>query len=267
VIHWFDDNFIDPYREAYEWISGANDHQELVWRYVQFVFTRATPAGTQEDVAVFGLNLLNMTSGQIDSSWDTTDYTEAETDFTEWLGTLNSYFSNTITLKELRWYVRQFNPDLPLGSSTNTLDPATGKPYARFAQSGTVARVHPVNTVGGATAFPVPYQVAMSVTFKTAQAKHWGRIYLPGVTQGWLDTTDGRFGGGVIVPIANATAELADDLAKRQLHLVIPTTQAGGKFHVALQTVTQIQVDDIPDVIRSRRPKQTKIRQAGVPLP
>jgi len=270
LVHWAEDTFVDPFTEFYDWISATVTKEDTEWRRAVFVFTRATPTGTVEDTAQVTLNITNITGGDLDTTWTTTDYTDCEAAFLEFWTALNTITHVSHTLKEVRWYIAKFNSALPIGLSATSIDPATGKPYARFENTGPPARVHPMNLPGGSAATPIPFQSAMSVTWKTAVPKHWGRIYLPGLQGGVMDTAvagAGRFVSTAVAATSNFAAELVDDLAQKQFQLVVPTTQVDGKFHVALQTVVSVQVDDIPDVIRRRRPKQAKQRAIGVPLP
>jgi energy-coupling factor transporter ATP-binding protein EcfA2 len=66
---------------------------------------------------------------------------------------------------------------------------------------------------------------------------------------------------------ANQMAELIDDLHQKGFQIVVPTTQVQNVIHYALSTVSQVVVDDIPDVQRRRRPKQAALRSVGAPLP
>lgn len=238
--------------------------EDANWRYVVVTFSRQTPVGTVEDKAQIGLNIVNITNGDIDTSWDDGDFTAVNTALGTFLNAWQASASNTHTADEIRYYVRGFNPDLPIGQPVTTPDPATGKPYQRFVHSGTVERVYPVTKIGASSAAVEAYQVAMSITWRTAQRRHWGRIYLPGVSIG-ATSQFGRFNSATITTIANAAAELVDALGDAGFQLFVPTTQVGGKFHVAGQTITEAVVDDIPDVVRRRRPKQPSIKQVGVP--
>src|SRR3954454_23148267 len=239
------DHFYD-----YKGTTAAPAHLE--WRYVTLRWTRATPVGTTEAVAQIGFHIANITAGDLDATWTTQDYVDCETALTEWLSALNPKISSTHTMVDYRWYVKKFaEPMLP---------------NQRFSQSGPPARITVHAQPGGATGSPLPYQVAMSVTFKTAAPRHWGRVYIPGLTPNDVDT-NGRWGPVTISLVANQTAELVDDLAAKGFQLAVPMTQHDGSLVGALNTVTGIQVDDIPDVIRRRRLSTAKIRTQGVPLP
>jgi hypothetical protein len=266
LVHWLNQNLIDPYRYLYTWIAGATDVVDMQWRYVTLRFQRATPVGTVEDYAQFGFHIINITNGDIDKSWTAQDYTDCEAALNEWFAALATYFASSHTLVDYRWYVKQFAANTPWGQPASALDPATGKPYARFAKSGAPERVTPKGLAGGSSAAALPYQSAMSITLKTPAPRHWGRVYLPAPTIAELDSYS-RWGSAISSVIANQTAELVDDLAAKQFQLIVPTTQIGSVLSPNIEQVSEIVVDDVPDVIRRRRPKQAHLRTVGVPLP
>jgi hypothetical protein len=113
----------------------------------------------------------------------------------------------------------------------------------------------------------MPFQVALSVTERTSIPKHWGRFYLPGFQAQAMETATGtgRWGSTTQATVANATATLYEDLASSGLVPVVVQVQRDKVYAPALNTVTEIVVDDIPDVIRRRRPKQVISRAIGVP--
>lgn len=100
---------------------------------------------------------------------------------------------------------------------------------------------------GSSGAQPLPPQIACAVTFKTAKRKNWGRFYLPSLTVTAL-ASDGGFDTGFLGGAADAGAALtARDDGKTSAFTVWSPTE---RTHHDPQSV---QVDDIPDVIRSRR--------------
>lgn len=266
LVNFIEDTLINPYRHLYTWVAGATAVTDMQWRYVVLRFSRNTPAGTAEDYAQFGFNVVNITGGDIDKTWTDQDYTDVQAAITEFWTYLQTHMSTAFTLVDIRYYLRQFNPKLPLGQPVTAIDPATNKPYKRFAQQGPPAKVFIGNAAGAAVATVLPYQHALSVTFKTPAPRHWGRIYIPGLTVSDMATL-GRFSTVIVTGIANQAAELVDDLAAKGFQLVVPTTQVSSVFSLNLQMVTAIQVDDIPDVIRRRRAKMAAIRTQGAPLP
>jgi len=218
------------------YLSQLEDHDEqaIEWRRLQLVFTRATPTGSTEDVAVCTFDLANFTAGENDPSWTVGDYQAAEALFGTWWTACKAKVVTGVSLKEYRWYRAQFGEQF---------------------QSGPPERVTAVNVAGtAASTGTMPFQVAMSVTEKTPFPMHWGRFYLPGISDTVLDTY-GRWTYGEFATIGNATATLYDGLYDAQLVPVVPSA-----ILQSLLGVRSIQIDDVPDVIRSRRARTTLVR-------
>lgn len=220
---------------------------DLEWRKVQLVFTRATPTGTTEDVAVCSLNLLNFTDAAIDSSWTTADYVAAEARLNTFWTSVKTEFPDELVLSQYRWYRMRF------------ADPMTD--LKRFADSGPAVRITTSGVAGTSTAESLPYQVAVSVTLKTADRKHWGRIYLPAPSRTAISgSAYGRLDSTRVGNIATPAGVLLNGLWDDQLPLIVPTTQVNKNLVQGWMAVGAIQVDDILDVIRRRRPRTPAIR-------
>lgn len=235
---------------TYETESSAPE--DVAWDYVVLRWSRATPGGTAEDYAQIGFNIVNITGGDLDASWTTGDYTAVETALNEWWTTVKASIDDSHTLVDYRHYQRSF------------ANPMTAD--KRFAEMGPPRRITTVGTAGTNVQTELPYQVAMSVTLKTPLPRHWGRVYLPGMASNKLGT-NGRWASTPMSAIANATAELMDDLNGGGYFIVVPVTQISSVLTPALLNVTDIVVDDIPDVIRRRRPRQAAARTVGAPTP
>lgn len=223
--------------------GAALDEAELAWMRLHCVITRSTPTGTSEDKAVCTFDLVNITGGAVDTTWTSGDFTACETLLDTFWTTVMGQSTANHTLDEYRWYLRRFNPL------------TTTKPYQ---DSGPPVRITDKNIVGSSTSY-TPYQVAMSVTEKTAWPHHWGRVYLPGVASNNV-LTNGRFGSTPITTFANAFQTLYAGLQTAEFFPVVPVTQVNKQPVRGLLGVSSIQIDDIPDVVRSRRPKQPAIR-------
>lgn len=251
----------------YDVIASSDENPPTEWRYLQWRFQRATPVGTEEDVAVFTMNIVNVTGGQNDPTWTAGDYTACEAAMAELWNTLRNFINTSHTLTRVDWYARSFNPAIPLGQDVRT-NPGPGvKQPNRFNRAGPPVHITQYNQAGLGAATAEIYQAAMSVTLRTATRPHWGRIYLPGITSSEIGGTQGRFDTAPITAVANAFAEFQDDLAGQGFHLVVPVTQQQQLYAQGLNWVTEIAVDDIPDVIRRRRPKQVKTRVVGAATP
>jgi hypothetical protein len=101
----------------------------------------------------------------------------------------------------------------------------------------------------------MPPQVALSVTERTPVRKRWGRFYLP-----YIDSTvisgAGTIGGSTCTAVADAVETCYAACFTAELVPVVwsPTVKRA-------YGVTSIQVDNIFDVIRSRRYVTPTIRE------
>lgn len=106
---------------------------------------------------------------------------------------------------------------------------------------------YPLSVGGSAVGGALPPQIAVSVTLKTAVRKNWGRWYLPSIAtsritnKGRLDQTYGQL-------VADQTLDLAARAPDSTTVLTVwsPTERTR-------HDPQTVQVDDIMDVIRSRR--------------
>lgn len=218
-------------------------------RKLHAIWTRSPVSAPAQDVMVTTHHFLNITSGAPDNTWITSDYTQVESAFTTMWGSLKPSWPDTTRLLEYRWY-------------------ADGPAFKPFGDdSSPLLRATSVNTAGSGTATPLPPQIAVSVTEVTAarystiaregrpsQLRHrWGRFYLPAPTVGVVGSATGaqagRLGAATQTIIADA-AQVFYNACRAGSNLVpimySPTT--GNAW-----SVDEIHVDDIFDVVRSRR--------------
>jgi hypothetical protein len=193
-----------------------------------------------------GIDIANITGGTIDGTWTTTDYTTCETALDTCLTALKPHFLPTLQVSEYRWYKRRFNP------MTET------KP---FQDSGPPERVTPKAILGTSSAF-LPRQVACTITERTAWPKHWGRGYFP-FGNGAALTTSGRIGTTVVDAIEGAFQTAYATMQAAEFFPVVPVTQVNKDPVRGLLQVTQLQVDDVPDVVRRRRLRNPSYRKIG----
>lgn len=229
--------------------------EPLAWVRVINKYTRATPTGTSEDAAQWKLDLLNLTGGSVDTSWTSGDFAAVATAFDAFETAWKANRMSSHTLVEYRGYPMRFNPSDP-GPD------ADGKGARPFADTGPPVWLASRTSPGTASSNAMPYQVACTITMRTAWPKHWGRIYLPGpnIPLG----TGSRWAPAQMQSLANAFFDLQDDLAAAGFLVVIPVGQlTKAPFH-ALLGVNEVVVDDIPDVVRRRRPKRAAARAVGV---
>lgn len=232
--------------------TGNEDGGSPVWMKWTCVFTRVTPAGTAEDKAQVSFHLLNITGGAIDSTWTAGDFAAVKAIFETWGTAVQPVYPSSHTLTEYRAYRMEFDP----------LDPGPaarkGSGVSQFKESGPPQYVSATSKIGSGSL--VAYQQAMSVTFRTAFPRHWGRIYMPG---GGGTDANGRFLVANRNAAANGTFALISSLADAGFLAVVPMGQLNKQAFHALLGVTQVVVDDIPDVIRRRRAKQVAVRSIG----
>lgn len=177
------------------------------------------------------VHFLNLTDSEPDSTWDGTDYGTVETAFSQlWTDIKDNYFS-WLHLDQFRWY-RDGPAFHPTPSEGNPADRVTEVDVAGSLTTGTTN---------------LPPQVAISVTERTAIRKRWGRFYLPAprVSQ---TTIEGRLQAAFVDEIADACEAAFNTCRAADLIPVVfsPTTENA-------YSVDELQVDDLFDVIRSRR--------------
>lgn len=212
-------------------------------RKMTAVYTRAEAGVPPQDDAMTTHHFLNITGGVPDATWTDTDYAAVETAFTTFWTAITDRFTNIVTLSELNW--RADGPAFkPFGSSLQPTLRATARSVA-----------------GAATGSACPPQVAISVTERTdarftvtdvegvgTQSRNrWGRFYLPQPAVSAL-VTDGRIANAAATDIADSAETFYEACVTAGLIPVMYSPTTGHAW-----SVTQLAVDDLADVIRSRR--------------
>jgi hypothetical protein len=192
-----------------------------------------TAVRASEDDAEMHFDFLNYTGGTPDDSWTSGDYTTVEAYLATWWASVKPYVMTNVSLREIRWY--------RAGPGIVAPNPAE--------------RVHAVGVAGTSASQKLPQQVACSITLRTAVRRSWGRTYLPALTTTFL-ASDGSFTSSAIDAVANATGTLATSAAGGDFPLVVVSKHLSALLHVE-----QIEVDDVPDIIRRRRFDGTTYRK------
>jgi len=218
---------------------------ETEWRRFVLEFSRATPAGTSEDLAQIGFDVVNFTGDAFDFTWTPTDHNDVSQLLVAWWTSVKPVISNEFTLATIKAYRRRFR------------DPITSA--ERFEDTGPATYIDTVGVAGTSATNALPYQTAMSITFKTGIPKSWGRVYLPGLSEDAI-TAKGRWDAADITTVATASGVLLNALHDAKFPLVVASTQQDSVLGGSLLNVYAIQIDDIPDVQRRRRPKSAAIR-------
>jgi hypothetical protein len=214
-------------------------------------WSRTPSVGVVQDDDICTFHFLNLTAGAPDATWIAADYAQVETAFDAfWTAILPNFMPET----KLTQYV--WRADGPAFKPFGTSLAPTLRATARSAAGS-----------NGSTAGPLPPQIAMSVT-EVTDAKYtafgvgvpgdaegtgrtqirnrWGRFYLPALASGTLN--DGRFASSVAAAIATATQTFYNACVAAGNIPVMYSPTTGHAW-----SVTEVHVDDIVDVVRSRR--------------
>jgi hypothetical protein len=207
-------------------------------RKVSLVFDRPAEANlSTRDTIITSFALFKISATSPDPSWDSGDYSDAETIIETWWGATKGFYSSDLTFEEIRWYNEgpEVTPPNPVVRTTSVGVAATSSDAA------------------------LPPQVSTTVTLMTPLRKYWGRMYLPAPRTGALNasgTSRGRWDTGFVDDWCDDTKDMFNDLGAIGL---IPAvySRAGNAF----MAVTGVEVDDVPDIQRRRRFATTGYRK------
>lgn len=233
---------VDWAKAAFQYIEDLTTDME--WRRVMCIWQDVSGSNAPQDNAVTTFDIANYTGGQLDSSWTTTDYDNCESALDQFFGGYAGYCPSRLTFKGYRWYRRKFTP-VP---TAPIIPPDKDVP---FEDAGVPARITTRNVVGLGTS-PTSSQTAMTFTKRTPWAKHWGRNYLP-ITGGVTMSTNGRFTSACQDQVATLLHALVTALTAADFQLQVAATSFDKQPIRTLLNVTQLSIDDVPDVVRRRR--------------
>jgi hypothetical protein len=220
-------------------LHASDESAPSQWRRAQLVFENILDPDPKTN-AITSIDIVNITQGTVDSTWTDADYTTVQNA----VGSLGSDWTTRMQqswrFKEVRYYVMSFNP--------LTLD----KP---FAKSGAPERIYPTGIAGTAIGTQAP-QVAMTSTEITAYPRHWGRNYWPYIGASLVDST-GHIPNSMVDSWCLSVHDRYQALMTAEFFPVVPVTRIENANARALLTLDRVQVDNVPDVIRRRRPITT----------
>lgn len=222
---------------ASQFTDDLNATATPAWgQYLQNVFEMQDGAGSfsTRERGMFGIHWINTTSGSLDTSWITADYTAVESAVQTFFTAIAGYVSTSCRLVEHRWY--------PFGPGVTAPNPPS-----RVATIATPI----VGTGSGQWV----HQQASTVTLRTSLRKHWGRMYLP-ITAGPV-TTGGQYTTAFCDAVGNAARTMLTGPGTSQG--VVPVVWSRSKQRA--YGITDIEVDSVPDIIRRRRPRSTNYRK------
>lgn len=227
--------------------TGTFELRKLQWR-----LSRA-PAGRVEDVDVCSFHFIKATGGTPGTYNDTTDLGAVETALTQFGNTWAPHLVPFTHSDQYRWY-----KDGPAYYELN----GAGSAYIPKGDNPAI-RVTEVDIAGTSSITAVlPPQCAISVTEKTSRRKSWGRFYLPLQSVADVDGT-GLFIGTARTALMTAVVTFYNSCRAASMVPVVFSIQkpardsaSGGTLapqNAIAYEIASIQIDDIVDIIRSRR--------------
>jgi hypothetical protein len=233
--------------KQYEWglemkgtETGSLDTNPDEWRRVRLRWDD-TMSNDPADSQVMTFDVVNYTNGALDSSWTDADHQAVDAAFRNFVFAGIAHTPGRLTCKDISQYRMAFN-----GYSNE-------KPFAPSGPPVWSSNPAATGTGNGQTA----PQGCSTITELTPLRKHWGRSYVPSLSTEAYDVA-GRITNATIVALAASYNDLVTALHASDFFTVVPTTQSEKAPLRALQQVTGCKVDDVPDVIRRRRPKSVK---------
>jgi hypothetical protein len=216
-------------------------------RKVHLIFSAQDQVVGEDDSRVTTLHLAKVSGGNVVDTWDGADFTAMMAAVDAWWASAKTLYPTTVTLDRVKVY--KSGPDI-----------APPQPPVYDVDR---------NISGTGTGGMMPPQVAISVTEIAGTKLHWGRLYMPAPRLA-IATTYGRFDSTAAGTLADAFDTLYEALKTAGLHPVVyraplpARTKANGASLPARDgsawDVEKIQIDDVFDVIRSRRWKYPLLR-------
>jgi len=232
--------------------GGEGAPEPTEWRRIQVRVSDTISAAVADD-QVYTLDFVNYTNGSPDSSWTDPDHTQLANIVGNFIAAVALNTITRMVATEMRFYRMAFNPY------------SNPKP---FAESGPPVHIHALSNAGANATEQIP-QATSTITEETPSRRHWGRLYIPTIHGGTLKA-GGRFTTATVDALCQAYSDMAVSASASDFFPVVPTTsQWNGQVSVpmrALQNVTGCRVDDVPDVIRRRRHRESSYMKR-LPLP
>lgn len=200
-------------------------------------WTRSTPAGTREDLCTINLHMAVVVTSTTVTQLNSSQKADAETDINTCLTSVANLQSNQFSTAEIVWHDLLFSE----------------------AKYGPADRRTVSVITGAAASARMPDQDSATVTFRTASRTHWGRVYVPGLERGAFDTTYARINNTAVDNLALFFRTLQNNLVANTASTEIVVFS---KQYLAALTVSELVVDNVPDVVRRRRPKQSSYRKS-----
>jgi len=212
------------------------------WRRFSIKCEDTVSADTANDAYV-SIDIVNYTNGVVDTTWTTADYGSVVSSIEPILAAWATNMSVGHSFTEISAYRMAYH-------DPGYVDPKTGK-YPCFVNSGPPDFTTPVTHVGVGTALQAA-QVSATTTEITGARAGWGRTYWP-----FPASTVLASGGGIANATVDAFLQVVHDkygeLMANQFPVVVPSCFSGKTINRALQTVSAVRMDNVPDIQRRRR--------------
>jgi hypothetical protein len=222
-------------------------------RRLQVKFEVLVGGAVVDDARINTYDFLKLVGGSPSDSWVAADFTAVESAFGQCWSTIKPYYNANLRHAQYRWY----------------------KSGPGIAPPQEPVRVVDVAVVGSSVSTAqLPPQCALACTELTSSRKAWGRVYWPAMAHavvGGTPPTDGtgRYKSEVLTAFANSLDTYYEACRAAGAFPVVyspakPSRPSAGGTLAATGaralTIDTIQVDDVPDVIRSRRHKATTLK-------
>jgi hypothetical protein len=215
--------------------TGAAEATE--WRRFVAHWDDTTSVEAADD-QYHSIDVVNYTGGQVDSTWNQADHDYVTAAFLNFVVAIAGSTCSRYACKDVKAYRMAYN------------DYSFVKP---FAESGPPVHAASTNTLGAGGSTIAP-QICSTISERTPVRANWGRTYLPTLGSSMVDS-GGRLTTACVDALANAYSTLANSLHAQDFFLVVPATSSNRSPVRALQNVTEVAVDNVADVHRSRRHK------------
>jgi len=192
-------------------------------RKAMLVYSRLLHTPPQDQMTTH-IDFLNVTAGSPDDTWTDADFAFLEGEIVNFQQLIAPQIHTKTVLDQIRWY--------RVGPGIVPPNPAV--------------RILEVNTPG-TSGTQGAAQVAATITLKTVPRRQWGRMYLP-VAGNMIAGADGRFSQTAVQAVADAANLMFTNAAANEFLPVIFSKSRGKAYGIESLTV-----DNVPDVIRSRR--------------
>jgi hypothetical protein len=215
-------------------------------RKLQLSFSRTSTDPLGDDVAVCTFHLAKLASGAVTDSWLAADFASVASAVDAFWASMKVWYPTNVTLKSIKMYK----------AGPSVAPPQTPVYSADRAVTGTSG------------AAMLPPQVAITVTEVAGSKPYWGRFYMPAWGYGSFSgqvtlTASGRPHTTAITALADAADTMYESLQTASLPVVVyrqslPVRTRKDGVELAARsasawTVDTLQVDDVYDVMRSRR--------------